>query len=119
MGYANDDIFFLESCLYSQVCTNGDELFALGAGEHWTCHFSDEAFRELQRVLLAPPLLSADTPVCTSSGRIGIAACAEWCTPYTCDQRSNARPADPTRAAFEDVVNNEYCKAVRSRVLSL
>lgn len=86
MGYANDDIFFLESCLYSQVCTNGDELFALGAGEHWTCHFSDEAFRELQRVLLAQPLLSADTPVCTSSGRIGIAVCAEWCTPYTCDQ---------------------------------
>ena len=57
-GYANDDIFFLESCLYSQVCTNGDGLFALGVGEHWTCQFSEGAFRELQQLLLAPPLQS-------------------------------------------------------------
>ena len=65
-GYANDDIFFLESCLYSQVCTNSDELFALGVGEHWTCQFSEEAFRKLQEVLLdAPPLQSADARICT------------------------------------------------------
>jgi len=65
-AYANDDIFFLESCLYSQVCTNSDELFALGVGEHWTCQFSEEAFRKLQEVLLdAPPLQSADARICT------------------------------------------------------
>ena len=64
-GYANDDIFFLESCLYSQVCRNGDELFALGAGEHWRCQFSKSGFRELQRVLLDEPArLPADTRIC-------------------------------------------------------
>ena len=80
-GYANDDIFFLESCLYSQVCTNGDGLFALGVGEHWTCQFSEGAFRELQQLLLAPPLQSADASGCTTR-----ALCTHWCNRFTCDQ---------------------------------
>jgi hypothetical protein len=64
-GYANDDIFFLESCLYSQVCTNGDELFALRVGEHWRCQFSEWGFRELQRVLLDEPAhVPADARIC-------------------------------------------------------
>lgn len=81
-GYANDDIFFLESCLYSQVCTNGDEMFALGVGEHWTCQFSEGAFRELQHLLLAPPLHQpTDASGCTTR-----ALCKDWCNRFTCDQ---------------------------------
>jgi len=87
-AYANDDIFFLEACLFSQVCTNGDELFALNVGERWTCEFSELAFRELQQVLLAPPIESADTTVCMPSGRVGHPPCEQWCNSYTCDQLS-------------------------------
>ena len=32
-GYATDDIFFLEVCLYNQICANGGELFDLEVGE--------------------------------------------------------------------------------------
>ena len=28
-GYATDDIFFLEVCLFNQICSNGHELFQL------------------------------------------------------------------------------------------
>ena len=30
-GYATDDIFFLEVCMFNQLCKNGDELFGLQA----------------------------------------------------------------------------------------
>ena len=53
-GYATDDIFYLETCLYSQVCSNGHELFDLAPGESFTCHFTPALFRELQEILLTP-----------------------------------------------------------------
>ena len=80
-GYANDDIFFLESCLYSQLCSNGDELFVLGVGERWTCQFSERAFRELQQLLLTPPLQPTDASGCTTKGR-----CMDWCDRFSCDR---------------------------------
>jgi len=54
-GYATDSIFFLEVCLYSQICANGHELFELKVGQPWQCEFDDEAFWELPRILMEPP----------------------------------------------------------------
>jgi len=53
-GYATDDIFYLEVCMLNQICTNGEQLFNLRAGEEFTCQYSSESFRELQRLLLTP-----------------------------------------------------------------
>ena len=40
-GYATDDIFFLEVCIYSWICENSADLFRLRS----TCTRSDELFR--------------------------------------------------------------------------
>ena len=50
-GYATDSIFFLEVCMYSQICSNGDELFGLFVGQDWRCQFSETGFKDLQRWL--------------------------------------------------------------------
>jgi hypothetical protein len=52
---ATDDIFFLEVCLFNQICSNGHELFRLQIGQHWQCHFDEERFDELKRILVEPP----------------------------------------------------------------
>ena len=49
--YTNDDIFFLESCLYSMVCANNEELFALKPREPFHCRVSERGFRRLQTYL--------------------------------------------------------------------
>jgi hypothetical protein len=54
-GYATDSIFFLEVCLYSQICTNGHQLFELEVGQPWQCDFDDDAFWRLSYVLMEPP----------------------------------------------------------------
>ena len=54
-GYATDDIFYLETCVYSQMCSNGHELFALKVGESFFCKLDPARFRELQAILLTPP----------------------------------------------------------------
>jgi hypothetical protein len=48
IGFANDDIYYLEVCLFSQVCANRDELFALAKGQDFVCRVDEPAFRELQ-----------------------------------------------------------------------
>ena len=53
VGYANDDIFFLEACIYSKVCANREEFFRLEAGKLFTCQVSAEGIRELQALLVA------------------------------------------------------------------
>ena len=53
-GYANDDIFYLETCLFSQICENGEEIFSLAAGQQWRCRFSQEKVYELQQILTTP-----------------------------------------------------------------
>jgi hypothetical protein len=55
-GYATDDVFYLEVCLFNQICTNGAELFELKAGEPFRCNFSSTRFDELREILLQPAL---------------------------------------------------------------
>ena len=57
-GYSTDDIFYLETCMYSQMCSNGRDLFTLAEGQSFTCAFEPALFRELQEILLTP----ADPP---------------------------------------------------------
>ena len=52
VGYANDDIFFLEACIYSKICANRDELYRLQAADMFTCRISDAGLRELQQLLV-------------------------------------------------------------------
>jgi len=54
-GFANDDIFPLEACLFSQVCANRDELFRLNAGEPFVCDIDIPGFRHLEQMLLEGP----------------------------------------------------------------
>lgn len=51
-GYANDNIFFLEVCLYNQICSNRDDLFRLQPGELFTCRIEPGSVRGLQALLL-------------------------------------------------------------------
>lgn len=53
-AYSNDDIYFLEICMYSKICANNWELFQVEAGENFRCQISETGFRELQRYLLSP-----------------------------------------------------------------
>ena len=45
--YANDDIFFLEVCLFDQICLNGPDIFRIRVGERFECIFSPDGFRTL------------------------------------------------------------------------
>ena len=53
-GYATDDIFYLESCLFNQICTNGHEVWRVEKGDNFYCQFSEARVRELQQLLLTP-----------------------------------------------------------------
>jgi len=53
-AYSNDDIFFLEVCMYSKICANNWEIFQLNPGDWFHCQVSEEGFRELQAYLQAP-----------------------------------------------------------------
>ena len=63
-GYATDDIFYLEVCLFNQICTNGAELFTLDEGQEWTCAFDPKLFRELQAIITVPPVFPEDAEEC-------------------------------------------------------
>ena len=63
-GYATDDIFYLEVCLFAQICENGAELFHLSAGEEWTCKFSESGFYTLADMLQEGPRIPSDTDGC-------------------------------------------------------
>jgi len=53
--FANDDIYPLEVCLFSQVCKNHEELFSIEAGEAFECEMDVPGFRNLQSMLMAGP----------------------------------------------------------------
>ena len=55
IGFANDDIYYLEICLYSQVCTNGHDLFSVDPGRAFVCEFSESGFRRIQQMLVEGP----------------------------------------------------------------
>ena len=48
------DAFYYETCLYSQLCSNGSSLFELEQGEVFECELSPPRFRELQSMLQKP-----------------------------------------------------------------
>ena len=50
-AYANDDIFFLEACIYAKICANAEELFRLRPAQRFTCQVTEAGFRELQELL--------------------------------------------------------------------
>ncbi len=53
-GYNNDDVFFLEVCIYSVICDNADSLFTdAGPEEDWVCDFNPEGLRKLESWLTA------------------------------------------------------------------
>jgi len=57
-GFATDDIFFLEVCVFSFICMNvdGDDgLFRIPVGSFFECQFSPERFDELMGLLLEDP----------------------------------------------------------------
>jgi len=53
-GYATDDIFYLEVCLFNQLCKNGDDLFRLNQGDPFVCDLDPKRLRELEGILPAP-----------------------------------------------------------------
>ena len=53
--YANDDVYFLELCIYSQVCRNGAQLFQLGQYEDFVCDYAPEKLEALRTLLVAGP----------------------------------------------------------------
>ena len=53
-AYSNDDIFFLEVCMFSKICANNWELFQARPGDWFHCQISERGFRELEGYLRAP-----------------------------------------------------------------
>ena len=75
-GYATDDIFFLEACIFNQICSNGEELWSLNVGDAWRCDLDSERFAELQAMLVAEP---------TWHDPDGLPPrCDSWCNQWTC-----------------------------------
>ena len=71
LGYANADIYYLEVCLFDQMCDNREELFANTGRENtpFRCKFNAERFRELERLLSEPADLTVDPNECRHSNR--------------------------------------------------
>ena len=53
-GYASSDIFYLESCMYSMMCSNRDELFRLEATQDFTCQLDHAGYMRMVNYLLHP-----------------------------------------------------------------
>ena len=51
-GYASSDIFYLESCVYSMMCRNRDEFWALEAEQDFVCDMEWEGYTRLRDWLL-------------------------------------------------------------------
>ena len=53
-GFTNDDIYFMEVCLFNQLCANNEEMFKVEAGELFVCDFSPARFAELEAIIRTP-----------------------------------------------------------------
>ena len=51
-GYASLDVFYMETCLFSQICRNRDSLWSVGAGQDWRCELDHEGWEQLRRWLV-------------------------------------------------------------------
>jgi len=49
--YAENDVFYLETCLLSHLCRNNEELFSVEKGGFFECDFSRERYDELPAIL--------------------------------------------------------------------
>ena len=74
-GYTNDDIYFLEVCVFNEICKNSRQLFSVEADETFMCDFSPARFSELESILREPPVAPQpsrqvwkDTKICTRLG---------------------------------------------------
>ena len=84
-GYATDDIFYLEACLFNEICANKEELFALEVGEAFACEFYVEGFLELQKLLTTPVKPDPTANRCMTSGRPrAMGDCSSWCNKQDC-----------------------------------
>ena len=63
-GYATADIFYLEVCMFNQICSNGAEMFRLRALQDWHCDFSQKGFDALEKLLLSEWEEPADAVRC-------------------------------------------------------
>ena len=50
-GYASSDIFILEVCLYSAICSNAEQMFALDENEDWVCNINPAGVEQLRHWL--------------------------------------------------------------------
>ena len=76
-GFATDDIYYLEVCLFHQMCENGDELFRLRAGEKWQCELSQKGYNELTSMLQEEPDYSRRPQGAPPK-------CLNYCNQWTC-----------------------------------
>jgi hypothetical protein len=72
-GYANEDIFYLEACLFDQICDNGPDIFD---NRDWLkvpfrCEFNPALFQQLEDILSEPADLSVDPEECQEYSREG------------------------------------------------
>jgi hypothetical protein len=51
-GYSSSDIFYLEVCIYSTICSNNVKLFELDVGETFRCELNPVGFDKLRGWLL-------------------------------------------------------------------
>ena len=49
-SYAVSDVFYVEACLISRVCTNRDQLFKLGVGQDFVCELDRKAYGRLPAI---------------------------------------------------------------------
>jgi len=66
-SYSNDDIFFLEVCIFDQICENGADLWRVAVGERFECVFSPEGFTTLMSILRQPPDTTKRPRTCRGS----------------------------------------------------
>jgi len=50
-GFANDDIYYLEVCLFSLSCSNNERLFEVDVGEDFVCEVDRAGVAQLQEWL--------------------------------------------------------------------
>ena len=51
--YAVSDVFYVEACLISFICSNRDQLFEVGVGVDFVCDLDADAYARLQEVAQA------------------------------------------------------------------
>jgi len=60
-GAATDDIYYMEVCVFSQICENGDQLFEVEEGQDFHCQMSESGVQRLRSMLTTePPALPAN-----------------------------------------------------------